>query len=191
LGKLVCPSEECKWLNDMLLDLAKNLNMSGPVVMSPEGEGDLKSTADNAKKMLERQPWSIVHYAGHSYYNPKTNTGYVFFPGEIEGSIKRVELNRFSDWLRKVTLTYFSSCDSGAGPFVFGLATRRVPNIVGFRWSVCDPLAFEFAKEFYGELFAKRSLERAFLKGRQEMYNRHPDDRIWASPVLIKQLGES
>jgi len=143
------------------------------------------------KEQLESRDWTIVHYAGHSYCESDGKTGYVFFPGASEGSIEAVELKRFSDALRRATFTYFSSCDSGAGPFVFELAGRRVSSILGFRWEIGDDLASEFAKEFYQTLFEKHSLEQAFLKARQQMHDAHPDDRIWAAPILIKQIEEN
>ena len=94
-------------------------------------------------------------------------------------------------WLRRATFTYFSSCDAGAGPFIFSLASQRVSNILGFRWEIKDLLGSAFAQEFYKHLFQTRSLEKAFLKARQQMYEQYPKDRIWAAPILIKQLSDS
>ena len=187
LPKLKSASGECDWVENWLKSMQGSFNIGEVrLLRAKPGEPPL---AQRVKEALESHDWGIVHYAGHSY--AKNDAGYVFFPGATEATVDRVDLKRFSDWLRRVTFTYFSSCDSGAGPFVFGLANRRVSNILAFRWEIDDALAFEYSKEFYQHLFKGRSLERAFLKARQQMHELHPDDRIWAAPILIKQLGDS
>jgi hypothetical protein len=187
LGKLNSVSTECDWVQHLLNEKRKDFNIGEVrLLRARPGEALL---SQQVKEALESRDWGIVHFAGHSY--EKNGAGWIFFPGTVKGSVDRVELNRFSDWLRRATFTYFSSCDSGAGPFVFGLANRQVSNILAFRWEIDDALAFEYAQEFYMRLFDGRSLERAFLKARQQMHELHPDDRIWAAPILIKQLGDS
>jgi hypothetical protein len=182
-------SRECDWLGDWLDRKRMDFNIGDVKLLRAQPGG--APLAQQVKDALESRDWGIIHFGGHSHYNTRNDVGYVFFPGVEDGLIEKVELKRFSDWLRRVTFIYFSSCDSGAGPFVFGLANRRVPNILGFRWEINDPLAFEYAREFYKTLFEQRSLDQAFLKARQQMYGLHPDDRIWAAPILIKQLAES
>jgi hypothetical protein len=179
-------SSECDWVQEFLKD-QRTFNI-GEVRLLRAAPG-APPLAQQVKEALESRDWGIVHFAGHSHANE--SGGWIFFPGAEKGSIERVEMDRFSDWLRRATFTYFSSCDSGAGPFVFGLANRRVSNILAFRWEIDDARAFEYAQEFYRNLFSGRSLERAFLKARQQMHELHPDDRIWAAPILIKQLGDS
>jgi CHAT domain-containing protein len=187
LGKLKNVSEECDWVLDWLNKNRSKSNIGDVrLLRAKAGEAPL---AQQVKEALESREWGLVHFAGHSYAN--NGAEYIFFPGAMEGSLDRVDLNRFSDWLRRATLTYFSSCDSGAGPFVFALANRRVSNILAFRWEIDDALAFEYAKEFYQNLFNVRSIEQAFFKARKKMHELHPDDRIWAAPILIKQLADS
>jgi CHAT domain-containing protein len=134
-----------------------------------------------------KSTWDIVHFAGHSYYDLNSKAGYVFVPGQTENAVEKLDIAHFSAWIRSSNLFYFSSCDSGAGPFMFELAQRQVPNMVGFRWEIEDDLAFEYTKAFYTNLFAARSLERAFLKSRRAMYDSFPQSVIWAAPLLIKQ----
>jgi len=187
LNKLKNVSGECDWVQGLLKEYQGTYNI-GEVRLLRAAPG-APPLAQQVKEALESRDWGIVHFAGHSHANE--SGGWIFFPGAVEGSIERVEMNRFSDWLRRAKFTYFSSCDSGAGPFVFGLANRRVSNILAFRWEIDDALAFEYAKEFYPPPSNAESRERAFLKARQQMHELHPDDRIWAAPILIKQLGDS
>ncbi len=187
LKPLTTIAKECDWLESFLGKTAATANI-GQVTRLPR-PGDERPLAQQVKEQLEAREWTIVHFAGHSHFDDKTRSGYIFLPG-AGGSIEKVELERFSDWLLRATFTYFSSCDSGAGPFVFGLANRHVPNILGFRWEINDGFALEFSQTFYDTLFAAKSLERAFLKAQQKMYETHRDDRIWAAPILVKQLDE-
>jgi hypothetical protein len=180
-------AKECDWLESFLGRAAATANI-GHVVRLPL-PGDDRPLAQQVKEQLEAQEWTIVHFAGHSHFSDATKLGYIFLPGP-GGSVEKIDLERFGDWLLRATFTYFSSCDSGAGPFVFGLANRHVPNILGFRWEINDGFAFEFSQTFYETLFSARSLERAFLKAQQKMYEVHRDDRIWAAPILVKQLDE-
>jgi hypothetical protein len=178
---------ECEWLRAKVKELAVR-DVEELVVMRKDSEDrELIPTAHNVSRMLGSRQWSIVHYAGHSHFDGKD--GWIFLP-DSRGQDKMQDIRRFGEWLRKAKLTYFSSCDSGAGPFVFELAKRRVPSIVGFRWPIDDELALEFAQQFYTSLFATRSLERSFLTARQTLNVKYPTDPIWASPVLIKQSGE-
>ncbi len=187
LRPLTTIAKECDWLESFLAKAAATANI-GQVTRLPR-PGDERPLAQQVKEQLEAREWTIVHFAGHSHFSDATRSGYIFLPG-AGGSIEKLELERFSDWLLRATFTYFSSCDSGAGPFVFGLANRHVPNILGFRWEINDGFALEFSQTFYETLFGARSLERAFLKAQQKMYEVHRDDRIWAAPILVKQLDE-
>jgi hypothetical protein len=153
-------------------------------------EAGKPSLREQVKNALESRAWTIVHFAGHAYYDSAHEPGWVFFPGVNTGEVDKEELPRLSGWLRRCTFTYMSCCDAAAGAFVFKLAEQKVVNILGFRWEIEDSLASDFAAEFYPALFKSRSTERAFLKARKAMYDHHRDDRIWAAPILIDQLGE-
>ncbi len=185
LMKLKKVSDECDWVYNWLKTNRSRFNI-GEVSLLKVKQGNTP-LAQGVKEALESRDWSIVHYAGHSY--ARNDAAYIFLPSATEGPVERVDLKRFSDWLRRVSFTYFSSCDSGAGSFVFELAKRKVSDILAYRWEIDDTLAFEHAKEFYEQLFGSRSLERAYLTARKRMHDLHPDDRIWAAPILIKQLG--
>ena len=128
-------------------------------------------------------PWHLVHYAGHSLI-ANDEEGYVFLPGKnIPEEVKIKEFGRF---LRKakVRFLYLSSCQSSKDDFVFQLASQGVPAILGFRWSIVDDKAKEFALKFYEYLFEYRSTDQAFLKARCYVH-KYADNPIWASPMLV------
>jgi CHAT domain len=188
LGELKSAPLECRKLVSMLEEMKKAGHSNIGKVEFLQANGTAGSFSARVKRLLESTSWDLVHYAGHSYYDEATERGYVFFPDPEKGSIEKVDSRRFSDWLRRANLVYFSSCDSGAGAFVFELADRRVPNIIGFRWSINDEYAREYAEEFYDCLFERRSIETAFLTARQRMHLAHESDRIWFAPLLIEQV---
>jgi hypothetical protein len=189
LDELSSVSLECRDLADFLNELKSSGKLNIGKVELLRVDDTPGSFATRVKQMLESRSWDLVHYAGHSYYDEASERGYVFFPDPDNGSIEKIDSRRFSDWLRRANLVYFSSCDSGAGAFVFELADRRVSNIIGFRWSINDKYAREYAGEFYERLFERRSIETAFLAARRCMYEAHEDDPIWAAPLLIEQVA--
>jgi hypothetical protein len=189
LDELSSASLECRDLADLLDELKSTGRSNIGEIAFLRVKDTPGSFSARVKELLESRTWELVHYAGHSYYDEVSGRGYVFFPDSDNGSIEKIDSKRFSDWLRRANLVYFSSCDSGAGAFVFELADRRVPNIIGFRWSINDKYAREYASEFYERLFERRSIEAAFLAARRRMHEEHEEDPIWAAPLLIEQVA--
>ncbi len=144
-------------------------------------------TRENLKDLLTNgDEWHLVHYAGHSYHDDG-NTGYIFLPKGDQPD--KVDIKCFSKWLRtaKTRLIYMSSCQSSETRFIHNLA-KDVPSAVGFRWSIDDDKAAAHARIFYDNLFNERSLEYAFLKTRQRVWEDNPENIIWAAPILMMQL---
>jgi hypothetical protein len=190
LGELAYAPIECRELANSLEEKKRTGGSNIGKVEFLQAADESGSFSARVKQRLESRSWDLVHYAGHSYYDEDSERGYVFFPDPDKGSIEKIDSRRFSDWLRRANFVYFSSCDSGAGAFVFELADRRVPNIIGFRWSIIDKYAREYAAEFYDCLFERSSIEIAFLAARQRMHVEHESDRIWAAPLLIEQVQD-
>jgi CHAT domain-containing protein len=147
------------------------------------------SFKDWVKQVLKEDgPWDLVHFAGHSTY-ATDKTGYVIFPGKNYAESMNIE--DFSGLLNlaRVKFVYLSSCQSSKDDFVFQMANRQVPAILGFRWRIDDEPAKDYAVVFYERLIKRRSLEQAFLEARTFMHNhkRYKKNRIWASPLLILQ----
>jgi CHAT domain-containing protein len=135
-------------------------------------------------QVLKEGPWHLIHYAGHSFVNDDGD-GYLFFPGpNLPNPVKISTLKPYMCDVAKVRFMYLSSCKSSKDDFIFQLASQGVPAILGFRWSIEDEKAKEFALEFYKDLFEFRSLDRAFLDARCYVH-KYPDNRIWAAPMLI------
>jgi CheY-like chemotaxis protein len=136
--------------------------------------------------------WHILHYAGHTRYDAEHNTGYLFFPG-ANGKYEPVKIDLFALWLKNADtrFVFLSSCEGAQQDFIYHLAKERVPAIMGFLWEVSDSKAREFAESFYDKLLGgqERSLEYACLAAKQELHATYENDPIWASPVLVMQVG--
>ena len=163
-------------------------------VIRPNTVPDGQSFIDEVEHTL-KDTWHVVHYAGHTLYEPEHRTGYVFFPGSDLRPVEPVKIDLFALWLGRshTRFVFLSSCKSAEHDFIYHLAKVGIPAIMGFLWKVDDERAKGYADSFYGHLFGdkERSLEYAFLEAKQEMYAKYEDDPIWASPVLVMQVGLS
>lgn len=185
--------QECKYLMDYFIpNRMKGSARIGDVKRIPVS-GDPKPFRQQLQDTLEESghPWHIVHYAGHSCFI--RNKGYIFLSKKKGGEIEIVDLKMFSGMLyaANTRFVYLSSCHSSDATFVFALAQKNVPSIVGFRWDIDDDKALEYTKAFYEALFEgeRQSLEYAFLKARQKIHKNeeYRINPIWAAPILVSQ----
>jgi hypothetical protein len=184
---------ECKFLKDYLhlLKRTGQANIGEVELISWKNKKELMK--EQVRKALEEgnRSWHVVHYAGHSYFDHRTQSGHVFFPGPGK-AIDKVKVDLLSLWLRnaKTRFIFLSSCHSSEAGFVFAMASQHIPAIVGFRWDIDDDMAYEYTQIFYKELLAgkKQSLEYAFLNARKKIYAMHENNPIWAAPVLVIQI---
>ena len=117
--------------------------------------------------------WHVVHYVGHTHYDPQNNVGYVFFPcpGSNVNNVEAVKIAEFALWLGEADtrFVFLSSCASAGQDFIYHLAKERVPAIMGFLWKVADAQAREYAKSFYQFLLEGRdAVTRVRLLGGKE-----------------------
>lgn len=155
-----------------------------------DGPGHDITFADTIRSVLSEEKYHLVHYAGHTYYDAERMKGYLILPGHDYPEVLDIEL--LGAWLRKAKtqFVFLSSCHSSEEDFVFELARKKIPAILGFRWDLDDERAFEYARSFYLQLFEKKNrLEYALLEARKEMYTAHRQDRIWAAPMLVLQTS--
>lgn len=191
LCNLKMVTEECLFLFDYLCQLkSEGRALLGEIELI-RGTTQAEPMKERVRKALEGgQSWHAVHYAGHSWFNPSTQSGQVFFPGS-GGTIEKVEMERLSAWLRNANtrFAFLSSCHSSGAGFVFAMASQLIPAIVGFRWEIEDNMAFKYTKKFYQKLLTAEnpSLEYAFLNARKAIHARHENNPIWAAPVLVIQ----
>ena len=146
---------------------------------------------NDLKACLTNRTWDLIHYAGHSYFDPVSKTGYFFYPGkETPLPVKSDNFCHTLRYRNKTQMIYLSSCQSSGADFVLRLAQQLIPAIIGFRWPIDDDKATEYAMFLYENLFEKnKSLPDAFLETRREISEKHFDNSIWAAAMLIIQGG--
>lgn len=181
-------TDECEDLKALLEQNRKELCIDRIELLRQEDCDEPFS--DCIRKVIAEREWHIVHYGGHSHYDNRDDSrdgvGYVFF--QNGDTIQKVTLTEFSNWLFKTSFVYLSSCESSNADFVFQMARNRIPAVVGFRWDIEDHLAAEHSRRFYEHLISNRCLAQAFLKARQDMHRDYESQRIWAAPMLVKQV---
>lgn len=177
---------EAKSIYDYFQSNKNKFNIRQVEIVKPKRNSTFK---DDLNEFLTNNTWDLIHYSGHSYFDPVSQTGYFFYPDKNKPT--PVKSDNFCHTLRhknKTQFIYLSSCQSSGADFVLRLAQQMIPAIVGFRWEIDDDKATEYALLFYKNLFAKnKSLPYAFLETRQEVYDKYSDNRIWAAAMLIIQ----
>ena len=155
----------------------------------PKQNSDFRN---DLNRCLAHRTWDLIHYAGHSYFDPVSKTGYFFYPGkETPLPVKSDNFCHTLRYKNKTQMIYLSSCQSSSADFVLRLAQQLIPAIIGFRWPIDDDKATDYAMLLYENLFEKnKSLPYAFLATRREAHMKYYDNRIWAAAMLIIQEGE-
>ncbi len=147
-----------------------------------------------AELLTELQAHDVVHFAGHSHYDPAhpNQSGWHLH----EGVLTAEELRNLG---RPPLLVFSNSCQAGAtaaweGRYrydeqAFGIGSAflvaGVRNYIGTFWVVHDEESRDFAVAFYQGLASGLSLGEALLKTRLEIRGQKGGERLtWASYML-------
>jgi CHAT domain len=201
LPQLSAVEDECAMLAS-LLDESKAMYGLQRIVRVKDLVGSDQRYRDVLTNLLQSDVrWDIVHYSGHSCYDVKTETGYLFLPPATPGDAPDTfEISTFAALLKGTRFLFLSGCESSSIDFLEALARCNVASAIGYRRRVIEQHAKEYAELFYRILLGKGAsevdverqrhagcLEHAFLRARARMYEKHPDEWIWANPVLLVQ----
>ena len=159
---------------------------------------DFKSTQINTlyiKKNL--RDYDIVHFAGHCEYDPgePANSGWLLSDGILSIS----DILKLGETLNLPTLIFSNACRSAqvkadlidqdyqvktyslASAFLFS----GVRHYIGTIRKIEDPISLSFAKEFYNQLIAGRSVGECMRLGRLRLIKEYGIMAIpWASYLL-------
>jgi hypothetical protein len=136
-----------------------------------------------------RNPYDIIHFAGHSFTTKGALTLLVL-PSERQGEAVGMDVQSFANGVATAgaRLVYLSSCQGSSANSVASLGQRGVPHVLGFRWDVEDRRAARFAELFYSDLFERGSgtISGAFQAACHQIYQPKSVEAsaIWASPIL-------
>lgn len=194
LSELKHVTAECAWLEHFLKETKGSNRRTQFQRVERISRASINGTSfkERVRELLsDGTEWHVVHYGGHSYYDERRQTGYVFFPGG--SGIEPLDLTDFAAWLKtaRASFVFLSSCQSSHDVFAFELARKEVPAILGFHWEIDDCAAKEHTQTFYSELLSgEPSLELAFQKTRSRMYEASKENMIWAAPIMILQITD-
>lgn len=147
-----------------------------------------------AELLTEIQTHDVVHFAGHSHYDPihPNQSGWHLHGGLLTAE----ELRNLS---RPPLLVFSNSCQAGAttasggryryeeeaGGIGSAFLTAGVWNYIGTFWVVHDEESRDFAVAFYKSIASGLSLGEALRKARQEIRGGSGSERLtWASYML-------
>lgn len=204
LGPLPKVPEEVAAIKRLLAKLKEEGHLIGEVrVIKREDISAGGSFKKLVEEVLDERGWHVLHYAGHTHFDLKHQAGYLFFPGssadeDDEGTseyerVVPIKVDEFAWKLKKrgIRFVFLSSCESAQQEFIYHLAQAKIPAIMGHLFKVLDPKARDYAESFYRHLLSgqEKSLEYACLEAKQEMHAIDKESPIWASPVLVVQVG--
>lgn len=146
------------------------------------------------QKRISKGNYRIIHFAGHSVYDPQTDQGgIVLYDGllkteNIKSSLKGnplIFLNSCQAALERTELVlagYRGVYTSGiASAFIIGGALACIASI----WHVKDDLGIEFSLSFYEELVKGAMIGEALRRTKQVAATRNPSNgRSWATYIL-------
>ena len=136
----------------------------------------------------------IVHYAGHAWSDGRGDATLIL-PGTSATEAMGLKLARFAtfDGLAAAKLIYLSACRGISKDSMQHLVMNGIPHALGFRWSVDDDKAPDFAQAFYEELCRVPSVSRAFRHAcRTSWQSLELEDAstIWIAPILLAQTAD-
>lgn len=144
-------------------------------------------------KINETKP-DVLHYSGHAWSDGR-GTATLILPGPAANEAMGLKLDRVAAYegLSNTKLVYLSACRGITKGTVQQVVSHGIPYALGFRWSVEDIQAPEFAKAFYEELCREHSVPRAFRKACRATWEQLTNDDespIWVSPILLAQPAD-
>ncbi len=158
-------------------------------------------TLDDLQERLTKEPYDILHFAGHGDFHDDQAT--LRFSGPDLGEPQHVDHETFGKVLRNhlsLKLVVLNSCQGAAlsatVAFV-GMAPRivaaGVPAVVAMQFPIRDDEALCFAKAFYGALFAgagRGSVDYAISSARSALDIQFGGQRAFGVPALFMRYDE-
>ena len=158
-----------------------------------------RPTAIDVLGALFRQPYRILHLAGHGYYEPpstgngRARSGMVLDNGVFLTAVEIGQMQQVPE------LVFLNCCFIGqTGPDVSAtgrdlaynklaasisreLIEMGVRAVVAAGWAVRDDAALHFAKVFYGEMLDRATFGRALQEARSKTFSQFPDCNTWGA----------
>ena len=162
------------------------------------------ATLDALEQALQRGRYHLIHFVGHSGFDPGTGEGVVVLQGPGGKGyhlLSGERLGILAQDHRSLRLVVLNSCegtraserDAFAG-VAQGLIRRGLPAVLGMQFEITDNAAIRFSQIFYASVVAGDPVDTAVAQGRQALYVRGGDGTIgpleWGTPALFMLVPE-
>jgi hypothetical protein len=186
----------------------------------PQAEGVLEvefllhATYAGLMRRLRSSEFHVLHYLGYSAFDTETQQAVLLLEeenglarkvsgDELSGLLLREDLGRVTKGVRSLRLVVINDCESSTGPaknFAVGVAASLVragiPATLAMQYSLPDPVARQFAAEFYDAIVRSLPVDAAVAVGRATIRAESeagddqpaPEEAVpgeWGAPVLF------
>ena len=156
------------------------------------------ATVESLQHELQRRQYHILHYIGHSDFEPKTGNAVLLFENK-RGKAKALEAEALGKLLRDVEsmrLVILNSCEGGkASSKVFfsgvalSLIKKNIPAVIAMQFEITDAAAITFSNGFYNALANGYPIEAALTEARKsiDIGLNHIE---WGTPTLYMRSSD-
>jgi len=148
---------------------------------------------------LRRGPVHLLHFIGHGFFDPQSNSGGLVFEN-LAGQAEIVPAETLGMLLHDHTplrLAFLNACEGARGgrsdPFA-GVAQRLVqqgvPAVLAMQFPVSDAAAIALSQEFYRALADGYPADAALSEARKAIASLG-NDREWGTPVLFSRSDDN
>lgn len=148
---------------------------------------------------LRRGPVHLLHFIGHGYFDPDSNSGGLVFENAA-GQAERVPAETLGMLLHDhapLRLAFLNACEGARGgrsdPFA-GVAQRLVqqgvPAVLAMQFPISDAAAIALSQEFYGALADGHPADAALSEARKAVFALG-NEREWGTPVLFSRSDDN
>lgn len=150
-------------------------------------------------RAMNRGPWHVFHYVGHSGFDVAADEGYLSLLGD-DGREERLSAAKLAMLLADhgtLRLVLLNSCmGARIGQDIYaGLATtlvrRGIPAVIGMQYDISDEAALTLAQTFYETLAENLPIETALAEARKAMSLAVDESAEWGTPVLYTHAPDS
>ena len=150
-------------------------------------------------RAMNRGPWHVFHYVGHSGFDEEADEGYLSLLGD-DGREEQLSADKLAMLLADhgtLRLVVLNSCmGARIGQDIYtGLATtlvrRGIPAVIGMQYDISDEAALTLAQTFYETLAENLPIETALAEARKAISLAVDESAEWGTPVFYTHAPDS
>ncbi|MCA9873496.1 MAG: CHAT domain-containing protein [Anaerolineales bacterium] len=150
-------------------------------------------------RAMNRGPWHVFHYVGHSGFDAAADEGYLSLLGD-DGREEQLSADKLAMLLADhgtLRLVVLNSCmGARIGQDIYaGLATtlvrRGIPAVIGMQYDISDEAALTLAQTFYETLAENLPIETALAEARKAISLAVDESAEWGTPVFYTHAPDS